>query len=198
MERRLAAIVIADVVGYSKLVREDEEGTLARFQELRNKIFQPRITEHGGRLVKTMGDSYLLEFPSAVAAVDCLAQIQREMRAHEAASPRDKRIQFRVGVNVGDIVVDGDDIHGDGVNVAARLESLAEPGGLLISSTAYEQVRDKLDFAFDDRGEVEVKNISRPVRVYRLLAEGSRRRPQQGPVQGYGSTGRLPPSCWPY
>jgi len=173
IERRLAAIVIADVVGYSRLVREDEAGTLARFQRLQEKIFQPRIREFGGRLVKTMGDSYLLEFPSAVAAVECCTAIQKAMLFHESETPEEKRIRFRVGINVGDIVVDGEDIHGDGVNVAARLESMAEPSGILISSTVHDQVRDKLDLIFEDNGEVEVKNIVRPVRVYSVL-QGAR------------------------
>jgi TolB-like protein/class 3 adenylate cyclase len=166
MERRLAAVVIADVVGYSKLIREDETGTLARFQTLQTRIFQPRIREFDGRLVKTMGDSYLLEFPSAVAAVECCMAIQRDLQAHEATTPEDRRIRFRVGINVGDIVVDNDDIHGDGVNVAARLESMAEPGGILISNTVYDQVRDKLAIGFEAKGEAKVKNIARPIPVF--------------------------------
>ncbi len=172
VERRLAAIVIADVVGYSRLIREDEAGTLARFQRLQTTIFQPRIAEYGDRVVKTMGDSYLLEFPSAVAAVECCTAIQKAMSFHEIETPEERRIRFRVGINLGDIVVDGEDIHGDGVNVAARLESMAEPGGILVSNAVYEQVRDKLSAGFEDKGEIEVKNIARPVRVFQVRSTG--------------------------
>ena len=171
-ERRLAAIIIADVVGYSKLIQADEQGTRARFKQLQDELFTPSVTSHGGRVIKTMGDAFLLEFPSAVEAVTCAHEIQQELQSLEADSPPESRIQFRIGINVGDIIVEGEDIHGDGVNVAARLEELSDPGGILISATVHDQVRDKLDFAMEDRGEVEVKNIARPVRVFRVLAGG--------------------------
>jgi len=172
MERRLAAIVIADVVGYSKLIRADEVGTRARFRELQSRLFGPSVTTHGGRVIKTMGDSFLLEFPSAVEAVACSAEVQRELQALEADRPEDQRILFRIGINVGDIIVEGDDIHGDGVNIAARLEELSEPGGILISGNVHEQVQNRLDdvgFAF--AGDLEVKNIPKPVPAYRVLLD---------------------------
>ncbi len=172
MERRLAAIVIADVVGYSKLIRDDEAGTRTRFQTLHQDVFGPAVSAHGGRVIKTMGDAFLLEFPSAVEAVACSTKVQQELAALEADKAEGRRIRFRFGINLGDIIVEDDDIHGDGVNVAARLEELSEPGGILISGSVHEQVLDKLDIVFEDMGEVEVKNIARPVRVFRVLAEG--------------------------
>ncbi|WP_025897191.1 adenylate/guanylate cyclase domain-containing protein [Sneathiella glossodoripedis] len=167
-DRRLAAIVIADVVGYSRLIAADEIGTLKRIRELQVKIFQPEIESFQGRLVKTMGDGFLLEFPSAVAAVKCIVNIQESLLVHEENIPKNKRIDFRVGINVGDIVVDGDDIQGDGVNVAARLEGIANPGSILVSNTVYEQVRDKLQIGFTDLGKVEVKNIPRPIQIFEV------------------------------
>ena len=169
MERRLAAIVIADVVGYAKLIRDDEAGTRARFRTIQQDVLGPAVSAHGGRVIKTMGDAFLLEFPSAVEAVACSTEVQRELDVLEDEKTEDRRIRFRIGINVGDIIVEDDDIHGDGVNVTARLEEMSEPGGILISGSVHEQVQDKLDFAFEDLGEVEVKNIDRPVRVYRVL-----------------------------
>jgi adenylate cyclase len=166
MERRLAAIVIADVVGYSNLIRHDEAGTIARFQNLQTEVFQPLIAENGGRLVKTMGDAYLIEFTSAVAAVECSVNIQNAVLIREKDMPSDSRILFRFGVNLGDIIVDGDDIQGDGVNVAARLEALAKPGSICIAGKVYEEVRDRIDLPFTDLGMQEVKNIDRPVQVW--------------------------------
>ena len=170
--RRLAAIVAADIAGYSRLMGLDEAGTLARLKDHRAAT-DPIVEAHGGRIVKTTGDGLLLEFPSVVDAVACAVEVQRVMAERNAGLADDERMDFRIGVNLGDIIVDGDDIHGDGVNVAARLEALAEPGGIALSGAAHEQVRDKLDLAFDDQGEVEVKNITRPVRVWRVLAEGA-------------------------
>ncbi|MCH8155220.1 MAG: tetratricopeptide repeat protein [Proteobacteria bacterium] len=165
--RRLAAILAADVVGYSRLMGVDEAGTLARLKALRKDVFDPRIAEHGGRIVKLMGDGALVEFGSVVDAVRGAAAIQRAMAVHNAEVPEAQRIEFRMGINLGDVIVDGDDIYGDGVNVAARLETLAEPGGLFVSGVVHGQVEGKLDLAFDDLGEQQVKNIAKPVRVYR-------------------------------
>ena len=167
MERRLAAILAADVVGYSRLMGEDEAGTLARLKSLRKELVQPKIAGGRGRIVKLMGDGLLAEFPSVVEAVRCAVEIQQDMAGREAGLPEERRIRLRIGVNLGDIIVEGSDIYGDGVNVAARLEGLAEPGGICISGKVYEEVRNKLPTAFEDLGEQEVKNIAEPVRVYR-------------------------------
>ena len=173
MERRLAAILATDVVGYSRLIRADEEGTIAALKALRADIIDPKLAEHHGRIVKLMGDGALVEFPSVVEAVRAAVETQQAVTEHNSGLPEDKRIEFRVGINLGDVVIDGDDIHGDGVNVAARLEGLAEPGGICISGAVYDQVRDRTDFAFEDLGEQEVKNIDRPVRVWRWVADGT-------------------------
>ncbi len=167
MERRLTAILAADVVGYSRLIRADEEGTLVALKALRADLIDPKIVLHHGRIVKLMGDGMLAEFPSVVDAVRAAVEAQRAVTEHTSALPEDRRIEFRVGINLGDVVIDGDDIHGDGVNVAARLEGLSEPGGICISGKVYEEVRDRVDLAFEDLGEREVKNIDRPVRVWR-------------------------------
>ncbi len=171
MERRLAAILVADVVGYSRLIRADEEGTIAALKVLRADLIDPKIAEHHGRIVKLMGDGMLAEFPSVVDAVRAAVESQRAVAEHVSGLPEDKRIEFRVGINLGDVVIDGDDIHGDGVNVAARLEGLAEPGGICISGAVYDQVRDRTDFAFEDLGNREVKNIDRPIPVWRWLTD---------------------------
>jgi adenylate cyclase len=168
VERRLAAILAADVAGYSRLMGADEEGTLAQLKALRRELSDPKIKEHRGRIVKTTGDGLLLEFASVVDAVRCAVEVQREMAERNAGVPPDRRIEFRMGINLGDIIKDGRDIHGDGVNVAARLEALAEPGGICVSRVVRDQVRDKLDFAFEDAGEQRVKNIARPLRVYHV------------------------------
>ena len=178
MERRLAAILAADVVGYSRLIRADEEGTLAALKALRRDLIDPRIAEHHGRVVKLMGDGMLAEFASVVDAVRAGVETQRAVAERNADLSEDKRIKFRVGINLGDVVIDGDDIQGDGVNVAARLEGLAEPGGLAVSDDVYRQVRDRLDLAWQDMGERELKNIDRPVKVWSWFAdtpEGARR-----------------------
>jgi adenylate cyclase len=168
--RRLAAIVCMDVAGYSRLMGADEEGTLARVKAIQREVIDPKIAEHHGRIVKTTGDGLLIEFPSVVEAVQCAVEVQRAMRDRNADVPADQRIEFRIGVNLGDIIIDGDDIHGDGVNVAARLEALAEANGVCVSRVVRDQVRDKLDVAFEDLGEQQVKNIARPVRVFRVAA----------------------------
>jgi len=167
--RRLAAILAADVAGYSRLMREDEEGTLAALKAIRRELADPKVKEHHGRIVKTTGDGLLLEFASVVDAVRCAVEVQREMAERNADVPPDRRLELRMGINLGDIIKDGRDIYGDGVNVAARLEALAEPGGICVSRVVRDQVRDKLDFAFEDMGEQQVKNIVRPVRVHRVL-----------------------------
>src|SRR5216683_8215639 len=171
VERRLAAILAADVAGYSRLMGADEEGTHERLQTHRRQLIDPKITEHHGRIVKTTGDGLLAEFPSVVAAVRCAAEVQRGMIDREPEVPDERRIRLRIGINLGDVIAEGGDIFGDGVNVAARLEALAEPGGICISGTARDHVRDKLPFQFEDTGEQSVKNIARPVRVYALRPE---------------------------
>ena len=172
VERRLAAILAADVAGYSRLMGEDEEGTLAALKALRRELADPKIKEHRGRIVKVTGDGLLVEFASVVDAVRCAVEVQREMALRNAAIPQGRRIEFRMGINLGDIIKDGRDIYGDGVNIAARLEGLAEPGGICVSRVVRDQVRDKLGFFFEDMGEQLVKNIARPIRVHRIrLAE---------------------------
>jgi len=168
VDRRLAAIFAADIAGYSRLMASDEEGTLRQLKAHRKQLIDPKITEHRGRIVKTTGDGALVEFVSVVDAVRCAVDIQRGMNQRNTDVPADKRIQFRIGINVGDIIIDGDDIFGDGVNVAARLEALADPGGILVSSIVHDQVRDKLSFGFEDMGEHTVKNIARPISVHRV------------------------------
>jgi adenylate cyclase len=169
VDRRLAAIMAADIAGYSRLMGADEEGTLRQLKMHRKELVDPKITEHRGRIVKTTGDGMLVEFVSVVDAVRCAVDIQRRMLERNAEVAPDKRIQFRIGINVGDIISDENDIYGDGVNVAARLEGLAEPGGICVSRIVHEQVCDKLDFSFDDMGEQQVKNIARPVRTHRIV-----------------------------
>ena len=165
VQRRLAAILAADVAGYSRLMGADEEGTLAALKKLRRELADPKIKEHRGRIVKTTGDGLLVEFASVVDAVRCAVEVQKEMAERNVGVPEEQRIQFRIGINLGDIIKDGRDIYGDGVNVAARLEALAEPGGICVNRVVRDQVRDKLDFAFEDAGEQRVKNIARPLRV---------------------------------
>jgi TolB-like protein/class 3 adenylate cyclase/Flp pilus assembly protein TadD len=168
VDRRLAAIFAGDIAGYSRLMGADEEGTLRQLKAHRRELVDAKITEHRGRIVKTTGDGMLVEFFSVVDAVRCAVDIQRDMAERNAGVPTDKRIEFRIGINVGDIIIDGDDIFGDGVNVAARLEALADPGGIMVSGVVHDQVRDKLSFDFEDMGEQAVKNIARPVGVHRV------------------------------
>jgi adenylate cyclase len=167
--RRLAAILAADIAEYARLMRADEEGTFVRVMAHRREVIDPKLAEHRGRIVKTTGDGVLAEFPSVVDAVCCAIEVQREMAARNRPLPPDKRIEFRIGINLGDVIVEGGDIFGDGVNLAARLESLAAPGGLCLSGGAYDQVRDRVGVEFADIGEQRVKNIDRPVRVFRAL-----------------------------
>jgi TolB-like protein/class 3 adenylate cyclase len=168
VDRRLAAIMAGDIAGYSRLMGADEEGTLRQLKTHRKELVDPKITEHRGRIVKTTGDGMLVEFVSVVDAVRCAVEIQRGMAERNADVPTQKRIQFRIGINVGDIISDETDIYGDGVNVAARLEGLAEPGGICVSRIVHDQVRDKLSFSFEDMGEQSVKNIARPIGVHRV------------------------------
>ena len=172
--RKLVAVVVADVVGYSRLMERDEAGTHARMRELRERLLDPKIAEHGGRIVKTTGDGMLLEFPSATSALRCAVEVQREMGARNLYIAPDERIELRIGINLGDIIVEGDDIIGDGVNVAARLETLAEPGGICVASAIWEQVHEDLGIDFVDAGDQHVKNISKPIRMFRVaLGKGA-------------------------
>jgi adenylate cyclase len=170
--RRLAAILAADVAGYSRLMGDDEEGTHERLKAHFRELVDPKIAEHRGRTVKNTGDGLLAEFPSVVDAVRCAVEIQRGMIDREPDVPDEQRIRFRIGVNLGDVIAEERDIFGDGVNVAARLEALAEPEGICISRVVRDQTRDKLPYAFEDKGEQSVKNIARPVRVYAWRPEG--------------------------
>jgi TolB-like protein/class 3 adenylate cyclase/Flp pilus assembly protein TadD len=171
-QRRLAAILAADVVGYGRLMGADETGTLAALKAHRREMLDVAIAAHQGRIVKLTGDGMLVEFPSVVNAVTCAAKIQEQMRARNAAVPEVRRIEFRIGVNLGDVIIEGDDIYGDGVNIAARIESLADPNGVCVSRVVRDQVLDKLDLAFDDMGEQQLKNIARPVQVFRMVLGG--------------------------
>ncbi len=171
--RKLVAILAADLVGYSRLVGEDEEGTLARLRALRTSLVDPKIGEHRGRIVKTTGDGLLVEFSSVVDAVRAAVEIQAGARESERDTAEDQRLQFRIGINLGDVVEQDGDLLGDGVNVAARLEGLADPGGICLSRAARDQVRDRMEIALEDMGEVEVKNIARPLRAFRVLVDGA-------------------------
>jgi adenylate cyclase len=168
LQRRLAAILAADVVGYSRLMEMDEEGTLSALKARRKEIVSPLVAQHQGRVFKVTGDGIMVEFGSAVNAVQCAIDLQQAMAAAAAEQPEDRRIVLRIGINLGDIVVERGDLYGDGVNIAARLESAADPGGIFISGTAFDQVRNKFETAFEDLGEQSLKNIGVPVRVYRV------------------------------
>jgi len=171
--RRLAAILAADVVGYSRLMGADEEGTHERFKTHLREVVDPKIREHHGRIVKTTGDGVLTEFASVVEAVRCAGEIQRAMADRDLDLAEERRLRFRIGVNIGDVIADGGDIYGDGVNIAVRLEGLAAPGGICTSSTVRDHIGDRLPYAFEDMGEQSVKNIARPMRVYALHPEGT-------------------------
>jgi adenylate cyclase len=171
MERRLTAIMAADVVGYARLIRADEEGTIAALEALRSNFIEPTIAAYRGRIAKLMGDGMLVEFASVVDAVRAAVETQRRVSERNAGFPPERRIELRIGINLGDVIIDGDDIQGDGVNVAARLEGLAEPGGICFSGMVYQSVCDRTDVRFEDMGERAVKNIDRPVRVWRWVAE---------------------------
>ena len=177
VERRLAAILAADVFGYSRLMGIDEEGTLAALKAHRRELIDPKISEDRGRIVKTTGDGALVEFASAVAAVRCALDIQRAMAERNADIPEDRRIEFRMGINVGDVIVDEGDVYGDGVNIAARIEPLAQPGALCLSDNAYQQIKGKLSIDIIDMGEQQLKNIGQPVRVYGVCSDGAATRP---------------------
>jgi adenylate cyclase len=173
VERRLAAVLAADVAGYSRLMGRDEEGTLASLKSARKTLVDPAIAAHRGRIVKTTGDGVLVEFASAVDAARCAMEVQRGMAAQNAAAPQETKIEFRIGIHVGDIIIDDNDIFGDGVNIAARLEGIAEPGGVCISDDAQRQVRGKVEGAFDDMGPQNLKNISEPMRAWRVRLDGN-------------------------
>jgi adenylate cyclase len=183
VQRRLAAILAADVAGYSRLMGEDEEGTLAALTAHRTELFEPCIAEHRGRVVKTTGDGLLVEFASVVDAVRCAVAFQEGMAVQNSDTPQDRRIEFRIGVNLGDVIVQDDDVFGDGVNVAARLEGLAEPGGVVVSGKVHEEVRTRIDIGFDNLGPQPVKNIAEPVNAFRI---------RFGAVTAATSDGQLP------
>src|SRR5215469_15828209 len=170
--RRLAAILAADVAGYSRLMGADEEGTLERLKALRRELLDPKIAEHHGRIVKTTGDGLLVEFASVVDAVRCAVEVQQAMPERNTGVAADSRTELRIGINLGDVIVEGDDLYGDGVNIAARIEALADAGGVFVSNTVHDHVRDRLPFPFEDLGEQQVKNIARPVRIYRIREPG--------------------------
>ncbi|MEE9589286.1 MAG: adenylate/guanylate cyclase domain-containing protein, partial [Hyphomicrobiaceae bacterium] len=169
MERRLTTIVALDVVGYSRLMAADETGTLARLKANREELIEPKIAEYRGRVVKLMGDGTLLEFGSVVDAVNFASDVQHAMAEQIAEVPDDRRITLRIGINIGDIIVEGEDIYGDGVNVASRLEGLAEPGGICVARSVYDQVKGKVNLVFEDAGAREVKNLPEPVQVFRAM-----------------------------
>jgi adenylate cyclase len=172
VQRRLAAILAADVVGYSRLMREDEAGTRVRFNSHLHELIEPAIASRQGRTVKTTGDGLLVEFASVVDAVECAVTIQKGLADRNADEPADWRMDFRIGINLGDVIIEGDDIHGDGVNVAARLEGISEPGGICISANVFEQVQNRLELSFEDLGEQQLKNIPQPIRAYRVDIDG--------------------------
>jgi len=176
VKRRLAAILAADIAGYSRLMGADEEGTLARLKAHRTELIDPKNKQHRGRVVKTTGDGILIEFPSVVDAVRCAIEVQQAMLERNAKVAEEKRIEFRVGINLGDVMVEGRDLYGDGVNIAARLEALSEPGGICISETVLNHVADKVAFDVEDAGEQTLKNIAKPVHVYRILVDPRQRR----------------------
>src|SRR5580704_17703676 len=173
VDRRLAAVLAADVAGYSRLMGLDEERTLANLKSFRKTLVDPSIAAHRGRIVSTTGDGMLAEFASAVDAARCAVEIQRGMAAQNADVPKDVRIEFRIGIHVGDIIIDDNDIFGDGVNIAARLEGIAEPGGVCISDDAQRQIRGKVDIAFEDMGFQTLKNIAEPMRAWRTQLNGA-------------------------
>jgi adenylate cyclase len=173
LERRLAAILAADVVGYSHLMGADEEGVLTALRALREELFDPAIARHRGRIVKLMGDGALVEFASVVDAVTCGTEVQRAVAERNVGVARDKRLELRIGINLGDVMIDDDDLYGDGVNIAARLEAVAEPGGICVSQAVVDQARGKVAVGFEDLGEKALKNIAAPVRIYRVVADGA-------------------------
>src|SRR5881392_1504811 len=189
VERRLAAILAADVAGSCRLIGIDEEGTLAQLKALRKTLFDPKITDHRGRIVKNTGDGALVEFASVVDAVRCADEIQRSVAEQNTDVPQDKRIEFRIGIHVGDIIIADDDIFGDGVNIAVRLEGIAEPGGICISDDAHRQVRGKVESTLEDMGAQTLKNIAEPMRVWRIRRNGA----SGSVVTAHPSTGHAAP-----
>ena len=189
--RRLAAILIADVVGYTRLMERDDTGTYSRLRTIRDEVVDPAVVSHGGRIVKTAGDGLLAEFPSALSALRTAVQIQRAMASRNAEAATEDRIDYRIGVNLGDIMVEAGDIAGDGVNVASRLEALAEPGGICVSGSVREQVHGTLDVGFVDIGEQQVKNIARPIRAWRVAIEGV-----EAPDSGRKPSRSMPRQTW--
>src|SRR5258707_715786 len=189
VERRLAAVLAADVAGYSRLMGANEEGTLARLKAVRKAIVNPAITSHRGHIVKTTGDGMLVEFASAVDAVRNAVEVQRSMAEQNATVPQNQRIEFRIGIHVGDVIFDDNDIFGDGVNIAARLEGIAEPGGVCISDDAYRQVRGKVEIAFYDMGPQPPKNIAEPIRAWRGWVPGRKPPPAQTQISALANTG---------
>ncbi len=171
MERRLTTILAADVVGYSSLMAADEAGTLTSLKAIRRELFEPKTAEHHGRVVKLIGDGILMEFGSVVDAIRFAVDVQQAIAERNSKVPEDRRIIYRMGINIGDIIVEGDDIYGDGVNIAARLETLAEPGSICVSRTVFNHVKDKVGLEFEDLGERKVKNIPKPVQVFRVLLD---------------------------
>jgi len=170
--RRLAAILAADVVGYSLMMRADEAGTLAALKARRAETLQPLVARYHGRIVKLMGDGALIEFASAVEAVQCAVDLQQAMAVANRELPDNRQIMLRIGINLGDVIVEGSDLYGDGVNIAARLEALADPGGVFVSRTVFNHVRGKVKLGFEDLGEKRLKNIAEPLRIYRLRPDG--------------------------
>ncbi len=173
MERRLAAIMAADVTGYTRLMEKDEAGTHAALKAHREEFIDPTITNHKGRIVKLMGDGALVEFASAVDAVSCAVALQHGMAERNSDIPVKQQISFRIGINLGDVIIEGNDLYGEGVNLASRLEGLAEPGGICLSSKVYEEVRNRLELSYRDMGEQAVKNVAQPVRVYAVAPHSS-------------------------
>lgn len=174
VQRRLAAILAADMVGYSRLMRDDETGTLTQLKNVRTEIFDPKAESYGGRIFKTTGDGFLIEFPSAVDALQFAVDVQQAMQGHSHVDSEDRRVALRIGLNVGDVIVEGEDLYGDGVNVASRIEGLADAGGICISGSVYEQVQHKLDLAYEDMGAQSLKNIADPVRVFRVMSASAK------------------------
>ena len=188
VKRKLAAILAADIAGYSRLMGADEAGTLARLKEYRRELIDPKNKQYRGRVVKTTGDEILIEFPSVVDAISCSLEVQQGMRERNADIPPEKHIEFRIGINLDDVIVEGRDLYGDGVNIAARLEGLAEPGGICISQTVLNHSRGKIAFEVDDLGKQALKNIVQPVHVYRLAAQFP---PERSGISVFGTRARL-------
>lgn len=200
VHRRLTAILAADVVTYSRLMARDEAGTHAAWKSHRRDLIDPKITEYEGRIVKLAGDGFLAEFPSVVNAVTCAATVQRGMLERNADVPRPSRIELRMGINLGDVIVESDDIFGDGVNVAVRLEKIASPGGIAVSAAVRDNVGNRLDLRFEDMGEQALKNIDRPVRAYSISLDFRRPKKRPARMQAPKSLGRSrsrPSRCCP-